>query len=239
MHPRSRTVSRALGLGLLAMLVVLVLSACGRVEKEAEVPHLPDEAKALQPGEYRTEEFEPSFSFRVGKGWENDPPEAFDVLLLGQKTGGLGAVNVQRVYEPSKSGTPIVVHTPKNLVGWLEHHSYLKTSDPKPVSVGGVEGQQVDVAVANDLPGDYHSGMCSPIADSPIADVEECVDLFRVSTHHSPIFVWESDELRLIVLQNELSGQTVALGFVSSAGDFDKFAPEAQKVIDTVKWKSP
>ena len=141
MHPRSRTVSRALGLGLLAMLVVLVLSACGRVEKEAEVPHLPDEAKALQPGEYRTEEFEPSFSFRIGKGWKNDPPEAFDVLLLS----GLGAVNVQRVYEPSKSGTPIVVNTPKDLVGWLEHHPYLKTSDLDPISVGGVESLQVDV----------------------------------------------------------------------------------------------
>jgi hypothetical protein len=222
----------------------LVLSACGGVEKEAEVRHLPDEAKALQPGEYRTEEFEPSFSFRVGKGWENDPPEAFDFLLLGQKTGGLGAVNVQRVYEPSKSGTPIVVHTPKNLVGWLEHHSYLKTSDPKPVSVGGVEGQQVDVAVANDLPGDYHSGLCSPIADSPIADVEECVDLFRVSTHHSPIFVSERSTMHWIVLQNELSGQTVALGYASRgyasrATNFDEFAPEAQKVIDTVKWESP
>jgi hypothetical protein len=71
MHPRSRTVRRTLGLELLAMLVVLVPSACGGVEKEAEVRHLPDEAKALQPGEYRTEEFEPSLSFRVGKGWEN------------------------------------------------------------------------------------------------------------------------------------------------------------------------
>jgi len=130
MHPRSRTVRRALGLGLLAMLVVLVLSACGGVEKEAEVHHLPEEAKPLQPGEYRTEEFEPSFSFRVGKGWKNDPPEAFDILLLGQETGGLGAVNVQRVYEPSKSGAPIVVNVPKDLVGWLEHHPYLKTSDP-------------------------------------------------------------------------------------------------------------
>jgi hypothetical protein len=122
MNPRSTTVRRALGLGLLAMLVVLGLSACGGVEKEVQVRHLPDEAKPLQPGQYRTEEFEPSFSFRVGKGWENDPPEAFDVLLLGQKTGGMGAVNVQRVYEPTKSGRPIVVNTPKDLLGWLEHH---------------------------------------------------------------------------------------------------------------------
>jgi hypothetical protein len=231
MHPRSRTLRRALGLGLLAVLVVLGPSACGGVEKEAKVRHLPDEAKPLQPGQYRTEEFEPSFSFRVGKGWKNDPPEAFDVLLLRRETDGLGAVNVQRVYEPSKSGRPIVVHTPEDLVGWLEHHPYLKTSDPEPVNVGGVEGQQLDVAVAKDLPEDYHSGVCSSIAEH-----EECVDLFRVSNPRSWIAVSESDKLRLIVLQNELSGQTVALGYASRSTHFDEFAPEAQKVIDTIEW---
>ena len=231
MHLRSTTVKRALGLGLLAMLLVLVLSACGRVEKEPKVRHLPDEARPLQPGKYRTEEFEPSFSFRLGKGWKNDPPEAFDILLLGQNTGGVGAVNVQRVYEPSKSGTPIVVNTPKDLAGWLEHHPYLKTSDPEPVRVGGVEGQQLDVVVAKDLPEDYHSGVCSPIAEP-----EECVDLFWLSDPHSWIAVSESDELRLIVLQNRLSGQTVALGYASRSTHFDRFAPEAQKVIDTIEW---
>jgi hypothetical protein len=233
MHPGSRTLGRALGLGLLAMLVVLVPSACGGVEKEPEVRHLPDEAKFLQPGQYRTEEFEPSFSFRVGNGWKNGTPEAFDVMLLnGGAMDRLGAVNVQRVYEPSKSGRPIVSSTPKDLGRWLEHHPYLKTSDPEPVSVGGVEGQQLDVAVTKDLPEDYHSGVCSPIAEP-----EECVDLFWLSTHdHSPIFVLESDKLRLIVLQNELSGQTVALGYVSQSSNFDEFAPEAQKVIDTIEW---
>jgi hypothetical protein len=233
LHPSSRTVRRALlGLGLLAMLAVLVLSACGGVKKEVEVRHLPEEAKDLPPGQYRTEEFEPSFSFHVGKGWKNDPPEAFDGLFLSRGgTGGWGAVNVQRVYEPSKSGLPIVANTPEDLVGWLEHHPYLKTSDPEPVSVGGVEGQQLDVDVAKDLPEDYHSGTCSPIAKPE----EECVDLFRVSTP-PPISISEGDKGRLIVLQNELSGQTVAVGYASPSTYFEGFAPEAQKVIDTVEW---
>jgi hypothetical protein len=154
-------------------------------------------------------------------------------LLLGQETGGLGAVNVQRVYEPSKSGLPIVVNAPKDLVGWLEHHPYLKTSDPEPISVGGVKGLQLDVAVAKDLPEDYHSGVCSPIADPE----EECVDLFRVSTT-PPISISEGDKVRLIVLQNELSGETVLLGYASRSTNFDGFAPEAQKVIDTIEWGS-
>ena len=152
-------------------------------------------------------------------------------MLLGQETGGLGAVNVQRVYEPSKSGTPIVVNAPKNLVGWLEHHPYLKTSDPEPISVGGVKCLQLDVAVAEDLPEDYHSGVCSSIAKP-----EECVDIFRVSTHHSPVFVSESSKLHLIVTKDELSGLTVAMGYASRSTNFDEFVPEAQKVIDTVEW---
>jgi hypothetical protein len=227
-----RWVSQVLRLVVLVTLAVLMLSACGGIEKEVEVRHLPEEAKALQPGEYRTEEFEPSFSFRVGKGWKNDPPEAFDFLLLGQERGGLGAVNVQRVYEPSKSAMPIVGNAPKDLVGWLEHHPYLKTSEPEPISVGGVKCLQLDVTVAKDLPEDYHSGACSSIADP-----EECVDLFSVSTpSHSPVFVSEGSKLHLIVSKDVLSGLTVALGYASRSTHFDEFAPEAQKVIDTVKW---
>ena len=232
MYPQ-RWVSQVLRLVVLVTLAVLVLSACDGVEKKAEVRHLPEEAKPLQPGEYRTEEFEPSFSFRVGKGWKNDPPEAFDILLLGKESGGFGAVTVQRVYEPTKSGLPIVVNTPKDLVGWLEHHPYLKTSDPEPVSVGGVKGLQLDVAVAKDLPDDYHSGVCSWIAEPE----EECVDLFKVSTPQvSPVFVSESTKTHLIVTKDELSGLTVAMGYASRSTNFEEFAPEAQKVIDTVEW---
>jgi hypothetical protein len=227
-----RWVRQVLRLVVLVTLAVLVLSACDGVEKQAEVRHLPEEAKPLQPGEYRTEEFEPSFSFRVGKGWKNDPPEAFDVLLPGKEPGGFGAVTVQRVYEPSKSGMPIVVNTPKDLVGWLEHHPYLKTSDPEPVSVGGAKSLQLDVAVAKDLPENYHSGVCSSIAEP-----EECVDLFRVSTPQvSPVFVSESSKTHLIVTKNELSGLTVAMGYASRSTNFEEFAPEAQKVIDSVEW---
>jgi hypothetical protein len=225
-------VSQVLWLVVLVTLAGLVLSACDGVEKQAKVRHLPEEAKALQPGEYRTEEFEPSFSFRVGKGWKNDPPEAFDILLLGKEPGGFGAVNVQRVYEPTKSGLPIVVNTPKHLVGWLEHHPYLKTSHPEPVSVGGAKGLQLDVAIAKDLPDDYHSGVCSSIAEP-----EECVDLFKVSTHHSPVFVSERDKLHLIVTKDELSGLTVAMGYGSRSTNFEEFAPEAQKVLDSVEWR--
>jgi hypothetical protein len=33
-----------------------------------------------------------------------------------------------------------------------------------------------------------------------------------------------------------VKGETVTIGLGSKAGGFDEFAPEAQKVLDTVKW---
>jgi hypothetical protein len=83
---------------LLAALVVsgvaLVLSACGGggggSEEQANKPRpLPEVEKALDPGEYRTEEFKPSFSFRVGEGWsmETDPPEGPNELEITWRRG--------------------------------------------------------------------------------------------------------------------------------------------------------
>ena len=90
MHPRSRTVRRALGLVMLAALVVVALAACGGTEKKAKVRPLPEEPKALRPGTYRSEEFKPSLSFHVGKGWSSSPlEEASDFLEIarGQTAG--------------------------------------------------------------------------------------------------------------------------------------------------------
>src|SRR5215210_2505808 len=125
MHPRSRTVRRALGLVMLAALVVVALAACGGTEKEAKPRPLPEDDKALQPGEYRSEEFKPSFSFRVGEGWATTAlPESSDALLItrGHEIGGLGFAKIHEVYKPTKSGSPYVVEAPEDLVDWFQEH---------------------------------------------------------------------------------------------------------------------
>ncbi len=94
MYPQRRTmVSQALGVGLLLALVILALSACSGVggQEQANKPrHLPEGSYpiALHPGEYRSKEFEPSFSFHVGKGWENNRLETSDKLAISR--GGEG-----------------------------------------------------------------------------------------------------------------------------------------------------
>jgi hypothetical protein len=230
MYPqRRRMVSQALGLGLLAALVVLALSACGGGEKQQESKPrpLPEDPKALRPGEYRSEEFKPSLSFRVGKGWSSAPLEASDVLVIAQgETKGIGFVKAQEVYKPTRTGTPNVVDAPEDMVGWFQQHPYLQTDKPEPVTVGGVKGMQFDVVV-EDLPEDY-SVVC------PGCGVGSGVGIFRLSTGF-PVAYGEADKSRLIVLE-DVKGETVTLGFSSPATEFDEFAPEAQKVIDTVKW---
>src|SRR5918993_5993655 len=222
-------VGRVLSLGLLVVLVVLALSACGGDEKKAKARPLPEEPKALRPGTYRSEEFKPSLSFKVGKGWSSSPLEASDDLAIARgQTAGLGFVNLQEVYKPTTTGSANVVDAPKNIAGWLQQHPYLQTSNPEPVTVGGVKGVEFDV-VMGDLPKGYNP-TCSSIIDNP-----NCVDIVRLSTGET-IFLAEGEKIRFIVLE-DVEGETVTIGFSSLASEFEEFVPEAQKVIDTVKWR--
>ena len=222
-------VSRALSLGLLVVLVVLALSACGGGEKKAKAHPLPEDPKALRPGTYRSEEFKPSLSFHVGKGWSSAHLEASDVLQIARgQTAGITFLNAQEAYKPTRTGTPNVVDAPKDMVGWTQQHPYLQTSKPEPVTVGGVKGLQFDVVVG-DRP-QYYIPTCTSIVGNP-----NCVDLFKLSTGW-PIFLFEGDKAGVIVLE-DIGGETVTIGFSSPASEFGELAPEAQKVLDSIKWR--
>jgi hypothetical protein len=213
-------------------LIALGVSACtaraGDEQQEAKARPLPESGQDLSPGEYRTEVFEPALSFTVGKGWTLECPEGPDFVCLFPPGGQtrLRFVNVDEVYEPSElvdmSGktTP----PPADLVGWLERHPYLKTDKPEPVKVGGIEGQQLDVAVA-DLPKGYPEGLC----------VSDCVQL-SVFTDGDDWAVEEGNKNRLTILE-DVKGETVVIDFSSPAAWFDESWPEAEKVIKTVEWR--
>jgi hypothetical protein len=220
-----RMVRQTLRLTLLATLVVLVVSACGGNQQVSKPQPLPEEREELRTGVYRTEEFEPSFTFRVGEGWSSLPPEDSHTLVIarGETATLLVFLNVQEVYKPTRTGTPNLVEAPKNMVGWFQQHPYLHTDKPEPVTVGGVKGEQFDVVV-EDMPEDY-SGVGGA----------DCVDLFRLSTG-IPVCQPEEDKVRITVLE-DVKGETVTIGFASPATEFDEFAPEAQKVLDSVKWR--
>ena len=219
-----RVVKQALRLWLLVTLVVLAPGACSgegsSAQKEAKARPIPENNVSLRPGEYRSVAFEPSFSFRVGKGWIHVASELPDKLAISPgRQGGdplLIFRNLREVYKPAKSmDTPPVVKAPEDMVGWFQNHPYLKTEKPEPVTVGGVKGEQFDWVVAE---------------DAPYAQV----DTFKY-TDGTGAGAGKGFEYRAIVLEN-VKGETVTIGIGSKAGEFDEFAPEAQEVLDTVKW---
>ena len=215
-----------------AVLVVvglaLALGACGAggSKEEAKARPLPEEEKALRPGEYRSEEFKPSFSLTVGKGWNNVPVETSDKLDIqrgGPEEGPtLGFRNLQEVYEYTKNGTTsAVVKAPKDMVGWFQHHPYLDTEKPEPATVGGVKGVQFDWIVSEDAP-------------------SEEITLFRF-TDGSTGYAGKGYKIRTIILEG-VKGKTVTISIIGNpttgnpTTEFDDFLPKAQKVLDSVKW---
>ncbi len=212
--------------GLLATLLVLALSACGgggSAQEEVKARPLPEDPKALRPGEYRSTEFKPSFSFRVGKGWRTSSefPQVSDKLAITRgeydPPPTLIFRDLQEVFKYTKNGTtPEVVKAPKDMVGWFQHHPYLKTEKSESATVGGVKGVQFDYIVSEDAPYDD-------------------INLFRY-TDGSDGSAGKGFKYRAIILE-DVEGKTVTIGIGSLAIEFDDLLPEAQKVLDTVKWR--
>jgi hypothetical protein len=210
---------------------VLALGACGGGGvygwlEEAKARPLPEEEKALRPGEYRSEEFKPSFSLRVGKGWKNVPVETSDKLAIqrgGPEEGPtLGFRNLQKVYEYTNNGTTAeMVKAPKDMVGWFQHHPYLDTENPEPATVGGVKGVQFDWMVSEDA-------------------LFEEIMLYEF-TDGTTGYAGKGYKIRTIILEG-VKGKTVTISIIGNptTGDptteFDDFLPKAQKVLDSVKW---
>ena len=148
--------------------VALALSACGGgasgggEHQQAKARPLPDkEYTALPPGEYHSEEFKPAFSFRVGKGWQTpdadikETPERLIIESTEEVMGGTLLIfrNPPEAYDPQKHKW-VNVNSYEDILSWFQHHPYLKTSNPEPVTVGGVKGVQLETDVAKDSPED-------------------------------------------------------------------------------------
>ena len=136
-------------------------------------------------------------------------------------------MKVQGVYKPvpeaDKTSMPTLVKAPEDLVGWFQDHPYLKVEGLEPVTVGGIESQQFDFVA--DVPEGRYS-MCGA----------DCVDAFE-NTDGSSLVYDEGDKYHAVIL--DVKDETVYIESAAPAANFDKaMGPEAQKVVDTIEWKS-
>ena len=111
-----------------------------------------------------------------------------------------------------------------DLVAWLQKHPYLKTDDPQPATIGGVEGVRLDAVVASVPPTECGGN---------------CLGLFTASDGGLEGYDWvvyEKEKLRFIVLE-DVGGERVTIVAEAPAEEFEEFVPKAQRVLDSVEWK--
>ena len=243
-----RMVGQPLRLGLLVILVVLTLCACGGAHAQGrKIPE--DEGGATKPhripaGEYVTDEFRPAMSFRLNKGWQTgpDPNESYEGFLETSHTVTLSTFSesgtsfleflvVPKVSKVVSSYEARAQPAPKDMVSWLQNNPNLDAEKPEPASVGGVKGEELD-AVASHIPQEYLSGNYHGCCRRP------SLPLFRVIPGYGTEGTYgirKDEKVRFIVL-DDVKGKTVTIAVLTPAAKFDEVWHKAQKVLDSVKW---
>jgi hypothetical protein len=152
-------------------------------------------------------------------------PEVQLSLAIHSDSSVLAFLNIPRVYDPNKLKQETQEPAPEDLVAWLEQHPWLEASTPRPASVGGVEGQQIDVTAAR-LPKD-HPQICGG----------PCALLFASDAPSSPFASGLDEKIRFVILE-EVEGETVTIAIDTSPDDqFDNALPQAEKILNSVEWK--
>src|SRR3712207_2076192 len=103
-HRMKASMRRAMLLLSATTMALLAITACssGSSQEEVKARPLPEKPQELRPGEYRSEVFKPSLSFRVGKGWSTSQPETSDYLEMEwAEKGGWPSRTSKRSTSPS------------------------------------------------------------------------------------------------------------------------------------------
>ena len=109
---------------------------------------------ALQPGSYSTRAFNPSVNFTVPAGWWMAADSADYAALQPVSSDAVG-IHLFRDPQPASqdptcplAAQPGVGRLPTDLVTWISGLPGLTVSNPRLVTVGGLRGTEIDVAIA-------------------------------------------------------------------------------------------
>ncbi len=140
--------ARVAALAALAALVA-VLAACG-----AGATAAPSGPSALPAGTYTSRLFQPPVTFTLPAGWWN-PSDTAGYFVLQPVTSDLTGIHLFRDPQPASqdpscptSAEPGVGSTSIELVTWIRGLPGLVVSAPRIVTVGGLRGTEIDVAIA-------------------------------------------------------------------------------------------
>ena len=189
----------------LSMLLVALVAGCaGTPAGGGSGSGASPVASALPPGTYTSRAFKPAVTYTLPEGWQN-PDDLADHLALipaGSQVAGIFLFRDPRAMSqdptcPTKP-EPGVGGLSTELVAWIRSRPGLVVSDLKMVTVGGLRGVEIEVAIA-----DGWTPSC------PFANGLPAVPLFVGSTGSLRWVVAGSERLRLDILDAPGGGTIV------------------------------
>ena len=192
-----------------------MVSAC----VPARVTSLAPEASSEAP--FVTRRFVPTVSLVPGPGWRAILDAVGSFTLDDGDPPGLRFVRVSAVFDPVSQR---VIDLPRDLQAWILAHPLLQVRPPVPVTIGGIEGTQIDAEVvkAPKTPYEMRGRLCP---------IPGCVGLFVAGTI---IDTQVGSDLRMVLIK--VDGQDLMIEIDSLGSDWTAFLPRAQAVLATVRF---
>lgn len=190
----------------------------------------------LEPGEYQTSTFGPQLTYTVPAGWTNFEDLPGNFLLFQQEDSQDGEIGgsylgiYQNVHAAAtncdEDWQQGVGTTPNDLVAWYQSVPGLIVSKPEPVTVGGLDGLQIDLSLEPDV----DTCRYGPYTGIPLIIGDGVSEL-----HH--VLLKELD-LRLVILGWEDGNVTLEITNVNEQHSAEEFRSMLQPIIDSLVFKA-
>jgi len=226
-----------------ALVLLAGCSSDAETQTSAATPECPnpeggDCLGPLKPREYQTSTFEPQLNYTVPVGWTNfeDLPGNFllfqdedsqDGALGGSYLGiyqNIAAASIECNEGPQQG----VGTTPKGLVAWYQSVPGLIVSKPKPkpVTVGGLNGLQIDLSLEPDV----DTCRFGPYTGIPLIIGGGVSELHHV--------ILEDLDVRLVILGWEDGNVILEVTNVKEQHSAAEFRSLVQPIIDSLQFKA-
>jgi hypothetical protein len=184
----------------------------------------------LAPGTYKADLFEPGFAFAIADGrWENlsMTPGHIGLDSIDTPGDGIQFFAHPRVVKPDGSLDLSVKMTAAGISDWLAANQDLTVGPVTDVTLGGLTGRRMDVAIAPNA--------VVPTGDCP---VQRCLGLFDAqgSTWAWDWGVADSELQRLYVLDSK-SGPVLIFVDSLDGTTFEAITKAADSILATVKFE--
>jgi hypothetical protein len=237
---------------LLALLAVPALAVAGCSAAGSATPAAPSQSATSAPaahcrnphggaclneldaGTYATSKFEPAITYTVPNGWTNDEdlPGNFLLHKTADSQVGVDGGSYVGIYQNVRAASITCAEmpqigvraTPADLVAFYRTVPGLTVSEPTAVTVGGLEGLQIDLSVA------AGEGLCSydGLNATPV------IIGGGVSALHHVVLAGLA--MRLILLDWDGGNVTIEIVSVEAQHPAEEYRAEVQTILDALSF---